>query len=653
VIDPFTVFGTFNRGIRTEQRLGILGALKARLGARSALPEDFDGIPVLDNRNSWFIPFQESRGKDDVARLWRVFRLSLGDKPLERPEFLEALDKALEVQHTGNKLTMGLFWIRSESFLNLDATNQRYLALDVPSSRLTAQLYRDTVKSVQRKGKSFVEMSRDAWLDANDQAPDDGTDLSPEQPHSANEETAVREKRYWAISLGEGGRLWNNCQEDGIAAIGWDDLGDLRQYADREAIASALRAQRDPDDPAPHNDSRACFEFARVMRPGDYVIAKIGRSKVLGLGVVRSDYRYDPSREEYHNVRQVDWLRAANLELPEGAWVPLKTLTDVSEYREFVAFIRENFAETPPAVVRVADAPTFSLDDAVAGLFLPRTEFESIVAALRGKKNVVIQGAPGVGKTFIAHRLAYTLLGQKDRARVKMVQFHQSYAYEDFVQGYRPREDGGFHRRDGRFFDFCNDARRDLARPYVFIIDEINRGNLSKIFGELMMLIEHDKRGSEWAIPLTYSEKQDPLFSVPENVHILGLMNTADRSLALVDYALRRRFVFFTLQSQFESEQFRDHLVQLGTPGELIQHIVERMGELNRSICDDQENLGPGFAVGHSFFCHVPRPFPDSQDAWSGWHANVVDREIAPLLREYWFDDPDSAEDRIRRLRFP
>jgi 5-methylcytosine-specific restriction protein B len=153
------------------------------------------------------------------------------------------------------------------------------------------------VLSVQRLGKSFLELSREAWLDANDEEPPTKPEL-PLDDVRADEATATAEKRYWAISLGEGGRLWNDCQEQGIAAIGWDDLGDLRRYRDRDAIASALRAQRDPDDPAPINDSLACFEFVRMMKPGDYVIAKIGRSKVLGLGVVRSDYQYDPSREE-------------------------------------------------------------------------------------------------------------------------------------------------------------------------------------------------------------------------------------------------------------------------------------------------------------------------------------------------------------------
>jgi 5-methylcytosine-specific restriction protein B len=454
--------------------------------------------------------------------------------------------------------------------------------------------------------------------------------------------------RFWAISLGEGGRLWNKCQEDGVAAIGWDELGDLRQYSDREAIARAMRSRRASGDPAPHNDSLACYEFAYTMRPGDYVVAKIGRSKLLGVGVVRGDYRYDAERPEYHHVRDVEWLRAANLELPENAWVPTKTLTDATDHQPFVEFVRENLIERPDGPEKIVEVRGFTIDDALADVFLPRGEFEAILSALRRKKNVLLQGAPGVGKTFFARRLAYALLGQRDPSRLAMVQFHQSYAYEDFVQGYRPNKSGGFQRRDGLFYDFCNRARTDLGRPYVFIIDEINRGNLSKIFGELMMLIEADKRGSEYAIPLTYADVQDPLFSVPENVHLLGLMNTADRSLAMVDYALRRRFVFFTLAPQFDSPAFHAHLSGHGAPIELVNRIITRMTELNGDIRADDKNLGEGFVVGHSFFC-LAAPPPD----WSAWYADVIRHEISPLLCEYWFDAPEQAQQWTDRLLAP
>ncbi len=468
---------------------------------------------------------------------------------------------------------------------------------------------------------------------------------------AANEHPPRRppeELKFWAISLGEGGRLWNKCQEEGVAAIGWDELGDLRDYPDQAAIAEALRAQRGPHGAEPINDSLACWEFAHSVRPGNYVIAKIGRRKLLGVGIVRGEYRYDPARSEYHNVRKVDWLRTTDLELPDDATIPLKTLTDVTGYDAFVDFVTENLIDISDAPAPASKGEPFPIDAALVDVFIPRGEFEAILDALRRKKNVILQGAPGVGKTFLARRVAYALLGERDHTRVSMVQFHQSYAYEDFIQGYRPREGGGFHRQNGLFFDFCDRARTDLGRPYVFVIDEINRGNLSKILGELMMLIEADKRGSEYAIRLTYANAQDPPFSVPENVHLLGLMNTADRSLALVDYALRRRFVFFILTPQFESVAFRAYLDSLEAPAEIIDRLITNMTALNRDICADDKNLGDGFALGHSFFC-PPSPPAD----WFAWYSDVIRQEIGPLLREYWFDDCSKAHDWVDHLLGP
>ena len=275
-------------------------------------------------------------------------------------------------------------------------------------------------------------------------------------------------------------------------------------------------------------------------------------------------------------------------------------------------------------------------------LFIPLTHFARLLTSIQTRKNLILQGPPGTGKTFIARRIAWCLIGHEDNDPIEMVQFHQSYAYEDFVQGYRPTDDGGFTLKDGVFHRFCERARANPEVPHVFIIDEINRGNLSRIFGELLMLIEHDKRSEDYAVALTYS---DTRFHVPANVHILGMMNTADRSLALVDYALRRRFAFETLEPAYGTDYgrkaFTDYLTSKGADPALPHRICDRMGMLNRMIRDDRE-LGRGFEVGHSYF--VP---DDGDEPTEDWYRHIVDTQIAPLLREYWFDSPEILQEAI------
>ncbi|MFU8806787.1 MAG: AAA family ATPase, partial [Bradymonadaceae bacterium] len=267
-------------------------------------------------------------------------------------------------------------------------------------------------------------------------------------------------------------------------------------------------------------------------------------------------------------------------------------------------------------------------------------------ALLKTSKNIILQGPPGVGKTFVAQRIAYALMREKAKERVRMVQFHQSYSYEDFVQGFRPTNDGKFRRKDGVFYRFSEKARKDEERPYVFIIDEINRGNLSKIFGELMMLVEADKRGPDWGMPLQYGTPEDPPFHVPENVHLIGMMNTADRSLAVVDYALRRRFRFVDISPALQSRRFAAYLAGRHVPTQVIELIQTRIGRLNRTIAQDIRQLGPGFCIGHSFFC----PALDEPDLSEAWYRRVIEYEIGPLLKEYYFDDPERAEQEIINL---
>jgi hypothetical protein len=315
--------------------------------------------------------------------------------------------------------------------------------------------------------------------------------------------------------------------------------------------------------------------------------------------------------------------------------------------KPIIAPVEDNGDDDDADIAPQANIEHYDKSKAMDGLFLEEKQFDEMLEALKEKKNVVLQGAPGVGKTFVAKRLAYALIESNDQRQVEMIQFHQSYSYEDFIQGFRPTPNGHFNLKYGIFYQFCRRAQRDEAakKPYVFIIDEINRGNLSKIFGELMMLIEPDKRGKEHGIPLAYSQNAGERFYIPENLHLIGMMNTADRSLAMVDYALRRRFRFITLRPEFRSDAFEKFLGDAGaTPG-LTKKIVSRMNSLNEVIAADAKNLGPGYQIGHSYFCPRNGIKPDED-----WYRRVIESEIVPLIQEYWFDNEQKVKEQRSAL---
>ena len=256
------------------------------------------------------------------------------------------------------------------------------------------------------------------------------------------------------------------------------------------------------------------------------------------------------------------------------------------------------------------------------------TDVVDLINILEYKKNIILQGAPGVGKTYTAKRLAYAMLGYKDDSRILQVQFHQSYTYDDFIMGLRPTASGGFRFEYGPFYKICKQAENDAEhKPYFVIIDEINRGNMSKILGEMFSLIEKDHRNE--AIMLKYNSEY---FSVPDNLYIIGTMNTADHGLVMLDYALRRRFAFITTEPAYKSTGFRQLLAQ--SDNLKFNKIARKIIELNKEISDDAM-LGAGFQIGHSYFC-LGRPVTDED------LERIITFEIMPLLEEYWYDDTDN-----------
>ena len=448
----------------------------------------------------------------------------------------------------------------------------------------------------------------------------------------------VQTVRYWLYAPGRGACMWEEFYERGVMGLGWHQLGDLRGYATKEEMRQRLLETRD-DNTSQTNSARAVWQFANEMKPGDVIFVKRGLKEIIGRGVVTGDYVYDPDGGEYPHLREVSWKR-------QGSWrsdqqFPMKTLTDITYDQELVKRIETSFLDSEDSVdIEEAAAvfPEYSTENFLKSVYMDRQQYNAIVGLLKTKKNIIMQGAPGVGKTYAAKRLAYSMMGVKDVSRVKLIQFHQSYSYEDFIEGYRP-SGAGFELVKGAFYSFCKKAADDdEENAYFFIIDEINRGNLSKIFGELFMLIESDKRGNE--LQLLYSRE---LFSVPTNVHIIGMMNTADRSLAMLDYALRRRFAFVELRPAFDSDGFRKYCAGLGNPR--FEALVREVESLNHAIAED-ESLGEGFCIGHSYFCNM-KP----ENCTDAALASIVDYELIPMLKEYWFDEPGKVREWSDRLR--
>lgn len=307
---------------------------------------------------------------------------------------------------------------------------------------------------------------------------------------------------------------------------------------------------------------------------------------------------------------------------------PVSTIPELSQaaYDEMHPDDEDDWDEEDDENIEVE----YDLDSIIAdGCFLPLETLEKALDRLRVKKNLILQGPPGTGKTWLAKRLAFALIGEKSDEHVRPIQFHANMSYEDFVQGFRPGADSRLELVDGPFMTLIEDAKNHETDTYVMVIEEINRGNPAQIFGEMLTLLEADKRNESEALALAYSPKR---VHIPENVYVIGTMNVADRSLALVDFALRRRFAFLDLEPSFNGAWSEWCLENCEADGAFLTDIQRRLDALNDVIANDS-NLGKQFRVGHSVVTPARETIMDAE-----WFKSVVETEIQPLLAEYWFD---------------
>ncbi|ROU00076.1 AAA family ATPase [Marinobacter sp. R17] len=504
-ICPFTTMGMFNRGVTDANRIAIAQELADFLGVDEAVPNSFEGIPILNNQKSWFFAFSEEREPNAIDNLWNLFELAQHqadqEDDVESDDFTQLYDEVASQLGVGWNLTMGLYWIRPWSYLTLDAQSQEYI-----TKKLELPIPKQGGKG-RCTGRDYIGLIR------------------------------ALEKRF---------------QEDSYQVHSFPDL----------SLAAWLY---NADDVSAHPNA---------IDPDDVI---------------------------------------------DGATEPSSDLFE------------------PYGIETVVND----------GCFIRKSALENILQRLEDKKNIILQGPPGTGKTWLAKRMAYALMGEKAKHRLSSVQFHPNLSYEDFVRGYRPvGGEKGLELVDGPFMNLVERAKNDPGHRYVMVIEEVNRGNPAQIFGELLTLIEADKRNPDDALELSHHRAGAPPVYVPENLFIIGTMNVADRSLALVDMALRRRFAFLDLEPELNETWKKWVSHHFDVDIRFLEEIRRRVEGLNSTIRDNP-GLGKQFLIGHSYF--TPARNQKVIDPLA-WFEQVVETEITPLLEEYWFDNAEKPQQEASKM---
>lgn len=635
---PFTVFASFNRGLTEKNRMKIISELKNKLGVKASLPTSFSGIPLMNNQSMWFYKEAFKRKENDVQNLWEMFdaALSYADSPsaASQDNFVNWFNIVINQDYVNWNLTMGLFWIRPDSYFNLDKRNRNFLGNNnILTKKIGGKLSGEQYLSIVKECKeylnnplstvhSFSELSYTAYISSE----------------SVNDNSKVT--LCWYVGAYPGGvDKSDEYIEKGIWVNGYDD-----KFIDQ---VNSIQV----------NDKIAIKAVYTQMRnlPFDVGNKKVSVMAIKAIGTVKKNYgdgkNLDVDWEKFENPKIWYFFTYQptiwKVESRPDEWMyqALLDFTFESKTQDYNRFLNHPYWAEKYGMIDEPDVPEimeptieynpYTEEDFLNEVFISKEKYDVLKNLLFRKKNIILTGPPGVGKTFSAKRLAYSIIGSKADRYIRTIQFHQNYSYEDFIQGYRPSDDG-FKLNDGPFYEFCKRAEEDPENDYFFIIDEINRGNLSKIFGELLMLIEADKRGDK--IKILYSD--DP-FAVPENLYIIGMMNTADRSLAMIDYALRRRFSFFELEPAFDSKGFED--LKKAHDNEYYNNLIAEVKSINERILEDS-SLGDGCAIGHSYLC-------SDGNIDEEWLRSVIEYDLVPLLKEYWFDNKTTFDECCERLR--
>ena len=619
-IDPFTVFGMFNKKMKNENRKKLLTEIKDIFQISSSVPQDFNGIPVLQPLKANFFGFASDRNDYDIENIWNLFSIAI--KYVESPdkyraEFIDIYDCVKSQYCIKWNLSMALFWIRPFNFLNLDSKNRNYICKDKSVSDNFLSVFPKLANGVVPDGTAYLNLIEKAkeLFNTNDYP----YKSFPEFSHfiyciddkSYNEKEIISDAEFLK---------WFKPILEALKEIG----GSGTPQEVRDKIAADLNLSEEELTETRGKTKTKKFDnnvaFARNYLVYEGMIDKSERGKwaLTELG---------------EKIKMTD-------ELAQRIFIKWVEITAAKRNGEPVPQI-----DLTPYYVFENQLEEYNEENFLSEVYMDKDKYISLVSLLEHKKNIILQGAPGVGKTFAAKRLAYSILGCIDDSKIKFVQFHQNYTYEDFIMGYKP-DGNGFELKKGIFYEFCKTAENDRNHKYFFIIDEINRGNMSKIFGELLMAIENDYRDKP--VVLAYNGKD---FIVPSNLYIIGMMNTADRSLAMIDYALRRRFSFVEMEPAFASESFKKYQASLTSPA--FDNIINLIIKLNDDIMYDA-SLGSGFRIGHSYFCNLVsegNTTDNKTECTDKVLSEIIEYDIIPTITEYWFDNESKCNEWKEKLR--